>query len=145
MFKALMLHDAGDGKLESRIEELEVARLPEGDVLVDVEYSTLNYKDGMVPQRPGQAGAQLPAHPGCRLRRPGRRERPPRHQGRRPGGAQRLAVSGELHWGAAMPRRPASRATGWSACPRGLSTRQAMAIGTAGYTSMLAVMALERP
>ncbi|OAB56259.1 acryloyl-CoA reductase [Phormidium willei BDU 130791] len=141
MFKALMLHEAGEGKVESRIEELEVSHLPEGDVLVDVEYSTLNYKDGMVLNGLGKLVRSYPHIPGVDF---AGRVAESSHPDIKVG--DRVVLNGwrvgELHWGGYAQT---ARVKGdWLVrLPEGLSTRQAMAIGTAGYTSMLAVMALE--
>jgi len=63
-FTALVLEDAGDGKVTARIESLANDRLPEGDVTVGVEYSTLNYKDGMIVQGVGRLVREYPHVPG---------------------------------------------------------------------------------
>ena len=62
-FRALVLHEAG-GKVTSHLEEVDEARLPEGDVTVAVEYSTLNYKDGMILQGIGRLVRAYPHVPG---------------------------------------------------------------------------------
>src|ERR1700681_3996796 len=62
-FRALVLHEAG-GKVSSRIETVDEAQLPEGEVTVAVEYSTLNYKDGMILQGIGRLVRAYPHVPG---------------------------------------------------------------------------------
>src|SRR5215475_3468909 len=62
-FRALVLHEEG-GKVVPRIEALDETRLPQGDVTVAVEYSTLNYKDGMILQWIGRLVRNYPHIPG---------------------------------------------------------------------------------
>src|SRR6201981_2901404 len=62
-FRALVLHEE-DGKVVPRLESLDEARLPSGEVTVRVEYSTLNYKDGMILQGIGRLVRQYPHVPG---------------------------------------------------------------------------------
>lgn len=141
MFKALMLHEADGGKVEIRFEDLELARLPEGDVLVEVDYSTLNYKDGLVLKGLGKLVRTYPHVPGVDFSGTVAESG---HPDFKPG--DRVVLNGwrvgELHWGgyAQMARVKGD----WLVpLPAALTTRQAMAIGTAGYTSMLSVMALQ--
>jgi acrylyl-CoA reductase (NADPH) len=72
MFRALVVEKDADGNTQATVQEVEDARLPEGDVTVAVEYSTLNYKDGLCLGPGGWAGAVLAACAGDRLRRNGR-------------------------------------------------------------------------
>lgn len=141
MFKALMLHEADGGKVETRFEDLELARLPEGDVLVEVDYSTLNYKDGLVLKGLGKLVRTYPHVPGVDFAGTVAESG---HPDFKPG--DRVVLNGwrvgELRWGgyAQMARVKGD----WLVpLPAALTTRQAMAIGTAGYTSMLSVMALQ--
>src|SRR5215467_15886507 len=62
-FRALVLHEEG-GKVVPRLETLDESRLPDGDVTVRVEYSTLNYKDGMILQGLGRLVRTYPHIPG---------------------------------------------------------------------------------
>src|SRR4051812_45840427 len=62
-FRALILHEEG-GKIVPRFESLDESRLPQGEVTVRVEYSTLNYKDGMILQGQGRLVRQYPHVPG---------------------------------------------------------------------------------
>lgn len=141
MFKALMLHEADDGKVEIRFEELELERLPEGDVLVEVDYSTLNYKDGLVLKGLGRLVRSYPHVPGVDFAGSVLESSHPDFKS-----GDKVVLNGwrvgELHWGgyAQMARVKGD----WLVpLPEVLTTRQAMAIGTAGYTSMLSVMALQ--
>jgi acrylyl-CoA reductase (NADPH) len=140
-FRALVLHEEG-GKLVSRIESVDEERLPAGEVTVAVECSTLNYKDGMILQGIGRLVRNYPHVPGVDFAGTVERSDSPEFN---PGDAVILTGwrVGETQWGgyAEKARVPASYLVHR---PEGLSARQAMAIGTAGFTAMLAVMALER-
>jgi acrylyl-CoA reductase (NADPH) len=123
------------------VRSLEPASLPAGDVLVEVEYSTVNYKDGLVVTGAGGLVKRYPHVPGIDF---AGRVRESRHPAFRSGDAVVLTGwrVGEVHWGGLA--QLASVQGDWLVpLPKRLSTRQAMAIGTAGFTSMLAVMALE--
>src|SRR5437660_3517708 len=140
-FCALVLHREG-GKVVPRFEMLAEARLPPGDVTVAVEYSTLNYKDGMILEGQGRLVRAYPHVPGVDFAGTVLASDSPEF---RPGDPVILTGwrVGELHWGgyAERARVPASFLV---RRPDGLTARQAMAIGTAGFTAMLAVMALEK-
>ena len=140
-FRALVLHEEG-GKVTPRIETVDETRLPPGEVTVRIEYSTLNYKDGMILRGIGRLVRSYPHVPGIDFAGVVEASDSPAF---RPGDA---VVStgwrvGELVWGG-YAERARGRADQLVKLPPGLSTRQAMAIGTAGFTAMLAVMALER-
>jgi acrylyl-CoA reductase (NADPH) len=141
MFKALLL-EKDDAGFRAGLTELDEARLPAGDVLVRPEYSTLNFKDGLAltnrspvvrawPMVPGIDGAGTvleSSHPDWK---PGDRFV---HDG--------WGV-GETHWGC-LAERARLKGDWLVKLPAAFSARQAMAIGTAGYTAMLCVLALER-
>ena len=140
-FRALVLREEG-GKVVPRLETLDEGRLPAGEVTVAVEYSTLNYKDGMILEGQGRLVRAYPHVPGVDFAGTVLASDSPDF---RPGDPVILTGwrVGELHWGgyaerARVPARFLVRR------PEGLSARQAMAIGTAGFTAMLAVIALER-
>jgi len=141
MFRALVLHEEG-GKVVSRIERLDEQRLPPGDVTVAVEYSTLNYKDGMILQGIGRLVRSYPHIPGIDFAGTVERSESPEFE---PGDPVILTGwrVGEAQWGG-YAEKARVRASHLVRRPAGLSTRQAMAIGTAGFTAMLAVIALER-
>ena len=140
-FRALVLHEEG-GKVVPRIEAVDEARLPAGEVTVAVECSTHNYKDGMILQGIGRLVRNYPLVPGIDFAGTVELSDSPEFK---PGDPVILTGwrVGEAQWGgyAEKARVPASYLV---RRPDGLSARQAMAIGTAGFTAMLAVVALER-
>src|SRR5712671_3751790 len=140
-FRALVLHEEG-GKVVPRLETVDEGRLPPGEVTVAVEYSTLNYKDGMILEGQGRLVRAYPHVPGIDFAGTVLASDSPEF---RPGDPVILTGwrVGELQWGgyAERARVPASFLV---RRPDGLTARQAMAIGTAGFTAMLAVMALEK-
>jgi len=139
-FTALVLDEA-DGKVSSAIKTLPLSALPPGDVTVRVSHSTLNYKDGMVLQGLGRLVRKYPHVPGIDFAGVVAESA---HAGFKPGDAVVLTGwrVGETHWGGYATH---ARVKGdWLVkLPAGLDARQAMAIGTAGFTAMLCVLALE--
>ncbi len=142
MFKAILLEET-DGKVSAGLQDLDDSRLPahERGVTVAVEYSTLNYKDGMILNGIGRLVRSYPHVPGVDFA--GVVETSD-HPDYKPGDK---VVStgwrvGEMTWGGYAQK---ARVKGdWLVpLPDGLTTRRAMALGTAGFTAMLAVMALE--
>ena len=144
MFKALLL-EKDDAGFRAGVTQLEESRLPavaEGGVLVRPEYSTLNYKDGLAltnrspvvrlwPMVPGIDGAGTvleSQHPAWKA-------------------GDRFVLNGfgvgETHWGC-LAERARLKGDWLVKLPAAFTPRQAMAIGTAGYTAMLCVLALER-
>jgi acrylyl-CoA reductase (NADPH) len=140
-FRALVLHEEG-GKVTPRLATLDEARLPPGEVTVAVEYSTLNYKDGMILEGQGRLVRAYPHVPGVDFAGTVLRSDSPEF---RPGDPVILTGwrVGEVQWGG-YAERARVKADYLVRRPNGLSARQAMAIGTAGLTSMLAVIALEK-
>lgn len=140
-FRALVLSDES-GKIVPRLESLDESRLPAGEVTVAVEYSTLNYKDGMILEGQGRLVRAYPHVPGVDFAGTVLASESPEFH---PGDPVILTGwrVGELRWGgyAERARVPASFLV---RRPNGLSAKQAMAIGTAGFTAMLAVIALEK-
>lgn len=141
MFKAIVIEKDEAGQRVS-LKDLSPDQLPEGDVLVRVDCSTLNYKDALAITGKGPVVRKFPMVPGIDLA--GTVEQSD-HPGWKPG--DKVVLNGwgvgEGHWGGLsgyarlkgdwlVPLEPA------------FSPEQAMAIGTAGYTAMLCVMALER-
>ena len=92
-FRALVLHEEG-GKVVPRVETVDEARLPPGEVTVAVEYSTLNYKDGMILQGIGRLVRSYPHIPGIDFAGTVERSDSRRVQARRPGDPDRLAGRG---------------------------------------------------
>jgi acrylyl-CoA reductase (NADPH) len=140
-FRALLLHEE-DGEIVPRIEMVDEDRLPPGDVTVAVEYSTLNYKDGMILQGLGRLVRHYPHIPGVDFAGTVERSGSPEFN---PGDPVILTGwrVGEAHWGG-YAEKARVRASHLVHRPEGVTARQAMAIGTAGFTAMLAVIALER-
>jgi acrylyl-CoA reductase (NADPH) len=141
MFKAILLTKTDAGQ-SAQVAELDEAQLPEGDVTVRVEYSTVNYKDGLAITGKGPVVRKFPMVPGIDLAGTVEASGDPEWK---PGAKVVLDGFGigEAHWGGLAER---ARVKGAWLVPLAapLSTRQAMAIGTAGYTAMLSVLALER-
>lgn len=142
MFKALVVRKAEDGAVSQAVEELDDAALPVGDVTVKVEYSTLNYKDGLCMHGKGGLVRAFPHVPGVDFSGVVEQSTDARYQ---PG--DRVVLTGwrvgEVWWGG-YATRARVKADWLVKLPDEISTRQAMAIGTAGLTSMLAIIALEK-
>lgn len=139
-FKALLLEMEND-ELRASVKELEPAALPAGEVLIRVAYSSLNYKDGLAVTGAAKVVRSFPMVPGIDLAGTVEESSLPEYK---PGDSVVLTGwgIGESHWGgfAQLARAKA----GWLVpLPAGLSLKQAMGIGTAGFTAMLCVMALE--
>ncbi len=140
-FKALVLEDI-DGKTQSGIQHLESSSLPDGDVLVRVSHSSLNYKDGLAITGTGKIIRKFPMVPGIDFA--GVVEASSSDQYKV--GDQVVLTGwgvGERHWGG-LSELARVKADWLVPLPNGLSAAQAMGIGTAGFTAMLCVMALER-
>jgi len=139
-FRALVLHEEG-GKVTPHLENVDEARLPPGDVTVAIEYSTLNYKDGMIVDGIGRLVRTYPHVPGIDFAGTVERSESPLFK---PGDKVVLTGwrVGEVQWGG-FAEKARVRADHLVHLPEGLTTRQAMAVGTAGFTAMLAVIALE--
>ncbi|HMV39083.1 MAG TPA: MDR family oxidoreductase [Plasticicumulans sp.] len=141
MFQAVYLDKPAD-RLEAGIRALPDDALPEGDVLVRVEWSTLNYKDGLAITGKAPVVRKYPMVPGIDFAGTVEASQHPAWQ---PG--DRVLLNGwgvgEGHWGG-LAQKARVRGDWLLARPENLSARQCMAIGTAGYTAMLCVLALER-
>jgi acrylyl-CoA reductase (NADPH) len=140
-FRALVIHEEA-GKVTSRLEDVDEVQLPPGEVTVAVEYSTLNYKDGMILNGIGRLVRGYPHIPGIDFA--GTVEHS-ESQEFHPGDKVILTGwrVGETQWGG-FAEKARVKAAYLVPLPKGLTTRQAMAIGTAGFTAMLAVIALEK-
>ncbi|HEX9052445.1 MAG TPA: MDR family oxidoreductase [Anaeromyxobacter sp.] len=141
MFKAILISKT-DSAQTAQVTDLDEGRLPEGDVTVRVEYSTLNYKDALAITGKGPVVRKFPMVPGIDLAGAVEASGLPEWKA----GAKVVLNGwgvGEAHWGGLAERARVKGA--WLVpLPAALATRQAMAIGTAGYTAMLSVLALER-
>ncbi len=142
MFRALLLEKDGEAPATSRIADLTDADLPAGNVTVAVEYSTLNYKDGLCLSATGGGLVRKWPHvAGIDFAGTVSSSEDPRYA---PGDKVVLTGwrVGEAHWGG-YTQKARVNADWLVPLPPGLTTRAAMAIGTAGFTAMLAVLALE--
>ncbi len=141
-YRALVLSQSPDRKVTGSIDALPDDRLPPGNVTVTVEYSTLNYKDGLVLTSGGGLVKTWPHVGGIDFAGTVEASDDPAFKR-----GDKVVLNGwrvgELHWGGYATK---ARVKGdWLVkLPASISTKRAMAIGTAGYTSMLCVMALEK-
>jgi acrylyl-CoA reductase (NADPH) len=142
MFNALIVNkDDESGKTSAAVQQIDMDMLPHGDVTVAVEYSTVNYKDGLCVGPGGGLVRKYPHIPGIDFAGVVEDSSDDRYA---PGDKVVLTGwrVGEAHFGG-YSQKARVKADWLVPLPDGLSTRQAMAVGTAGFTSMLAVMALE--
>lgn len=137
-----VLIEKPDDTLSVSVTELSEDQLPEGDVLVDVAYSTLNYKDALAITGKAPVVRRFPMVPGIDFTGTVAQSR---HADFKPG--DRVILNGwgvgEKHWGG-LAERARVRGDWLVPLPAPLDLRQAATIGTAGYTAMLCVLALER-
>lgn len=139
MFKALILNQQ-EKTTTAAIESLDETQLPDGDVLVAVEYSSLNYKDGLAITGKGKIIRNFPMVPGIDLAGQVIESKDARYQS----GDQVVLTGwgvGENHWGG-MAEKARLQADWLVPLVSGLDSKQAMMIGTAGFTAMLCVQAL---
>ncbi|SEW11836.1 putative quinone oxidoreductase, YhdH/YhfP family [Cognatiyoonia koreensis] len=141
MFKALVVEKNDEGKTSASVQELSEDQLPAAEVTVNVAYSTVNYKDGLCIGPGGGLVRNYPHIPGIDFAGTVSASDDPRYK---PGDAVVLTGwrVGEAHWGG-YSQKARVKADWLVPLPAGLDARQAMAVGTAGFTAMLAVMALE--
>lgn len=141
MFNAIVIEKDEQGQ-HAAVRAVDEAQLPPGDVTVDVAYSTLNYKDGLAITGKGPVVRSFPMVPGVDLVGTVHSSE---HAGFKAGDAVLLNGwgVGEGHWGGLAQK---ARLNGdWLIpLPAAFSPAEAMAIGTAGYTAMLSIIALER-
>ncbi|MGI9492990.1 MAG: MDR family oxidoreductase [Geminicoccaceae bacterium] len=141
MFKALMLNKPDEKTVTAAIETVSDDRLPEGDVLVDIDYSTLNYKDGLIIHNKAPLVRDFPHIPGVDFAGAvAESDHPDFKKGD-------LVILngwgvGERRWGG-LAERARVKGDWLIKVPSDWTTRHTMAVGTAGYTSMLAILDLE--
>jgi len=141
MFKALLLEKT-DAGFQAGVRDVDETALPEGDVLIEVAHSTLNYKDGLAITNRGPVVRSWPMVAGIDGAGRVLESSHPQWQ------AGDVVVHngwgvGETRWGC-LAQRARLKGDWLVRLPGVFTTRQAMAIGTAGYTAMLCVLALER-
>jgi acrylyl-CoA reductase (NADPH) len=141
MFKAILIQKTDSGQ-EARLADADEAQLPEGEVTVRVEYSTLNYKDALAVTGKAPVVRKFPMVAGIDLAGTVEASSDPAWK---PGA--KVVVNGfglgESHWGG-LAQKARVKSAWLVPLPPAFTTRQAMAIGTAGYTAMLCVLALEK-
>ena len=141
MFKAILVKKDDQG-YRAELAQVDEASLPEGDVKVKVLYSTLNYKDGLAITGKGPGVRSFPMVPGIDF---AGEVLESSHPDFKVGDMVLLNGwgVGEGHWGG-LGQMARVKADWLISLPKGFSAKQALAIGTAGYTAMLCVMALQK-
>ena len=141
-YRALMLTELEDGKVEGNVTTITDADLPQdGDVVVDVDYSNLNYKDGLIMNGLGKLVRDYPHIPGVDMAGTVVSSEDDRYKA-----GDKVLVTGwrfgEIWWGGYAER--ARVKSDWIVpLPQGVTTREAMILGTAGVTAVQAIMRLE--
>lgn len=140
-FNALVVDKNGESEVSAVVQALTVDQLPAGNVTVAVEYTTVNYKDGLCMQAGGGLVRSYPHVPGIDFAGTVEASDDSRYK---PGDKVVLTGwrVGETHWGG-YAQKVRVDADWLVPLPEGLTTRQAMAIGTAGFAAILAILALE--
>lgn len=141
MFKAIVINKDDKG-YRAELEQLEESALPAGEVHVRVLYSTLNYKDGLAITGKGPVVRSFPMVPGIDFAGEVLESTSPEFKV----GDSVLLNGwgvGEGHWGG-LAQQARVKAEWLIPLPKGFTAKQALAIGTAGYTAMLCVMALQK-
>ncbi len=140
-FNALMVEKDEDGKTNASVQQIIEDQLPEGNVTVAVEYSTVNYKDGLCIGPGGGLVRNYPHIPGIDMAGVVESSSDSRYKA-----GDKVVLTGwrygEMHWGG-YAQKTRVNADWLVGLPDGITTKQAMAVGTAGFTAMLSVMALE--
>ena len=141
MFNAILI-ERDERPYRATLTQLEEARLPAGEVTVRVDYSTLNYKDALAITGKAPVVRQFPMVPGVDFAGTVDASEHPSYRA-----GDRVLLNGwgvgETHWGG-LAQRARVKGDWLIPLPAAFTLRQAMAIGTAGYTAMLCVIALER-
>ena len=141
MFNALVVNKDEDGKTSSGVSRVTLEDLPDGEVVVAVEYSTVNWKDGLCLGAGGGLVRNYPHVPGVDFSGTVESSDDPRYnQG------DKVILTGwrvgEAYWGG-YAQKARVKADWLVPLPAGITTKQAMAVGTAGFSAMLAIQALE--
>ena len=141
MFNALVVEKNEEGKTSASVQQISEDQLPSGDVTVAVDYSTVNYKDGLCIGPGGGLVRNYPHVPGIDFAGTVEASDDARYKT-----GDKVVLTGwrvgEAHWGG-YSQKARVKADWLVPLPSGIDARQAMAVGTAGFTAMLAVMALE--
>ena len=141
MFKGILI-EKDDAGYRAAVKQIDELLLPEGDVTVRVAYSTLNYKDGLAITGKSPVVRRFPMIPGVDLAGAVEASSSPEYKA-----GDSVVLNGwgvgEVHWGG-LAQKARLKGEWLIPLPSAFSPLQAMAIGTAGYTAMLCVLALER-
>jgi acrylyl-CoA reductase (NADPH) len=141
MFNAMIVDRDADGKTSASVQHIDIDRLPAGEVTVAIDYSTVNYKDGLCLGPGGGLVRNYPHIPGIDFSGTVEASDDARYKA-----GDKVVLTGwrvgEAHWGG-YAQKARVKADWLVPLPDGLTTRDAMAVGTAGLTAMLAVMVLE--
>ena len=142
MFNAVLIEKDEDGTVSTGIKALSEEQLPEGDVTVAVEYSTVNYKDGLCfTANGGGLVRNYPHVPGIDFAGTVESSQDPRYSA-----GDKVVLTGwrvgEAHWGG-FSQKARVKADWLVPLPDGVTPRQAMGVGTAGITAMFGILALE--
>ena len=141
MFRALVLEKSADNKVEAALRQMEDEALPDGDVTVRIDHSTLNYKDALAITGKAPIVRNFPMVPGIDFA--GTVESSDRIDF---SAGDKVVLNGwrvgEDHWGG-LSQKARVKGDWLIPLPDAFTTTRAMAIGTAGYTAMLCVLALE--
>ena len=139
MFKALILEQQ-EKKTIADIRQIDESMLPDNNVLIDVNYSSLNFKDGLAITGKGRIVKEFPIIPGIDLAGTVLESKDPRYNI-----GDNVVLTGwgvgESHWGG-MAEKACLKADWLVPQPRNITSKQAMMVGTAGLTAMLCVQAL---
>jgi len=142
MFNALVVTRDEDKKTSASIQSIDLDQLPEGNVTVAVEYSTVNYKDGLCVGPGGGLVRNYPHVPGIDFAGTVELSDDDRYKS-----GDKVVLTGwrvgEAHWGG-YAQKARVNADWLVPLPKHLTTKESMAVGTAGLTAMLAVIALEK-
>ena len=140
-FNALLVEKDDEGKTHASVQKFTDEQLPEGNVTVRVDYSTLNYKDGLCIGPGGGLVRNYPHVPGIDMAGTVEQSSDDRYKA-----GDNVVLTGwrygEAHWGG-YAQKTRVNADWLVPLPDGLTTKQAMAVGTAGFTAMLSVVTLE--
>ncbi|MCL4162864.1 UNVERIFIED_CONTAM: hypothetical protein GTU68_026859, partial [Idotea baltica] len=140
-FKAILVEQTESSQVTASVQELRDEQLPAGEVTVAVEFTTVNYKDGLCLRADGGLVRNYPHVPGIDFAGTVESSTDSRYQA-----GDKVVLTGwgvgERHWGG-FSQKARVKADWLVPLPDGLTTQQAMAIGTAGFAAMIAILALE--
>ncbi len=141
-FQVILVEKTGESEISANLQELGEDQLPEGNVTIAIAHTTVNYKDGLCLRADGGLVRNYPHVPGIDFSGTVESSDDPRYQS-----GDRVVLTGwgvgERHWGG-FAQKARVNADWLVPLPKDLSSRHSMAIGTAGFAAMLAIIALEK-